>query len=155
MASLYRLSATNSNAITLTFNYHKRSQEKLCWIATIFASLTTALMMNFSKIKYGHITVFWKSVFQYDWIISSSHSKRGRFPQQLAQRTKVGVFDSHTKTRDITCFRTPQLCMLSTSSHMSLSIPFSSIQWRSVWDLCALNNAVLKGQEGDEERVNA
>lgn len=38
---------------------------------------------------------------------------------------------------------------------MSLSIPFSSIQWQSVWDLCALNNAVLKGQEGDEERVNA
>lgn len=38
---------------------------------------------------------------------------------------------------------------------MSLSIPFPSIQWRSVWDLCALNNAVLKGQEGDEERVNA
>lgn len=38
---------------------------------------------------------------------------------------------------------------------MSLSIPFPSIQWRAVWDLCALNNAVLKGQEGDEERVNA
>jgi len=38
---------------------------------------------------------------------------------------------------------------------MSLSIPFPSIQWQSVWDLCALNNAVLKGQEGDEERVNA
>lgn len=38
---------------------------------------------------------------------------------------------------------------------MSLSIPFPSIQWRSVWDLYALNNAVLKGQEGDEERVNA
>lgn len=38
---------------------------------------------------------------------------------------------------------------------MSLSIPFPSIQWRSVRDLCALNNAVLKGQEGDEERVNA
>lgn len=38
---------------------------------------------------------------------------------------------------------------------MSLSIPFPSIQWRSVWDLCVLNNAVLKGQEGDEERVNA
>lgn len=38
---------------------------------------------------------------------------------------------------------------------MSLSIPFPSIQWRSVWDLCALNNAVLKGQEGGEERVNA
>lgn len=38
---------------------------------------------------------------------------------------------------------------------MSLSIPFPSIQWWSVWDLCALNNAVLKGQEGDEERVNA
>lgn len=57
--------------------------------------------------------------------------------------------------RDITCFHTPQLCMLSTSSHMSLSIPFPSIQWRSVRDLCALNNAVLKGQEGDEERVSA
>lgn len=38
---------------------------------------------------------------------------------------------------------------------MSLSIPFPSIQCRSVWDLCALNNAVLKGQEGDDERVNA
>lgn len=38
---------------------------------------------------------------------------------------------------------------------MSLSIPFPSIQWRSVWDSCALNNAVLKGQEGDEEGVNA
>lgn len=32
---------------------------------------------------------------------------------------------------------------------------FPGIQQRSVWDLCALNNAVLKGQEGDEERVNA
>lgn len=38
---------------------------------------------------------------------------------------------------------------------MSLSIPYPSIQWRSVWDLCALNNAVLKGQERDEGRVNA
>lgn len=38
---------------------------------------------------------------------------------------------------------------------MSLSIPAPRIQQRSVWDLCALNNAVLKGQEGDEERVNA
>lgn len=38
---------------------------------------------------------------------------------------------------------------------MSLSIPFPSIQWWSVWDLRALNNAVLKGHEGDEERVNA
>lgn len=37
---------------------------------------------------------------------------------------------------------------------MSLSIPFPSIQWRSVWDLCALNNAVLKGQERDGERVS-
>ena len=69
--------------------------------------------------------------------------------------TKVGVFNSHISARDITCFPIPQLCMLSTSSHTSLSIPFPSIQWRSVWDLCALNNAVLKGQEGDEERVNA
>lgn len=38
---------------------------------------------------------------------------------------------------------------------MSLSIPFPRIRRRSVWDLCALNNAVLKGQEGDVERVNA
>lgn len=66
------------------------------------------------------------------------------------------VSASHTsQPRDITCFHTPQLCMLSTSSHMSLSIPFPSIQRRSLRDLCALNNAVLKGQEGDEERVNA
>lgn len=38
---------------------------------------------------------------------------------------------------------------------MSLSIPSPRIQQRPVWDLCALNNAVLKGQKGDEERVNA
>lgn len=38
---------------------------------------------------------------------------------------------------------------------MSLSIPFPRIQWRSVWDPCALNNAVPKGQEGDEARVSA
>lgn len=111
-------------------------------------------MLNFSKTEYGYITGFSYCVAQDDCIIIS-HSNRGLLPQQWAQRTKVGVFESHTLTRDITCFHTPQLCMLSTSSHMSLSIPFPSIQWRSVWDLCALNNAVLKGQEGDEERVNA
>lgn len=85
-----------------------------------------------------------------DWIIGISHSNGKVLPQQWAQRTKVGVFEAYASTRNITCFRTPQLCMLSSSSHTSLSIPYPSIQWQSVWDLCALNNAVLKGQKGRE-----
>lgn len=47
----------------------------------------------------------------------SFHSSGRRGPRH-------GVCESHASTEgDITCFHSPQLCMLSTSSHMSLSIP--------------------------------
>lgn len=99
--------------------------------------------------------VFPASTARRDGIISVRSSNRRLRSHSVGRRKPRSASLTQTSAGDITCFPTPQLCMLSSSSHTSLSIPFPCIQRRSVWDLCALNNAVLKGQEGDRERVNA